>query len=300
MSRTRLRGIELAGSRVAIEVPAGLDWRWPGERYESFASSAEGAQVYVGVRVGSAPSVARRGFVYESQSHRFEVAERGDDWIVSIHGGDGLERTAVFNDAFSEGEVVLSPAAASLGVAPLAHPLDELLVLHRVVRAGGLVLRGSLVLNDERALAFLGTGAPAGGESAPHYWRKADTQRIAGERLVVLPSLEAVRTVGCPWIGIDGGARPFNARLDAVHSIRPSRAVFADRLDRDDAVGELLDHAVVPIHDPRCAERVFEAAAGLVDRVSLVRLGLPEEKRVIPFTWGRNDTALAFAPPFIT
>jgi hypothetical protein len=61
-----------------------------------------------------------------------------------------------------------------------------------------------------------------------------------------------------------------------------------------------MQHAVAPIHDPLCADRCFDAAVGIADQIPVVRLGLPEEKRVVPFTWGRSDTALAFAPPFIS
>ena len=53
-----------------------------------------------------------------------------------------------------------------------------------------------------------------------------------------------------------------------------------------------MTHAVAPIHDPLCAARSFDAAAGLIERVPVVRLGLPEERRVVPITWGRSDAAL--------
>jgi hypothetical protein len=299
MSRTRLRGIELAGTRVAVEVPSGLDWAWQGDRYEPFVRSPEGAEVYVGVRVGAAPELPSGAFVYQSATHRFEIAERGDDWLIAVHGPAGLERTAIFDDAFREGEVVLSPRAAEEGISPLAHPLDELMVLHRVTRAGGLVLRASMVLRDDRALVFLGAAQPA--DPGRRSFRKQAPQRLGGERVVLLPRLgfEGVRAIGCPWTRDPELARPFSARVDAVHSIQTAHAVFADRLDRDSALGELLDHAFAPIHDPRCAEVLFDAAAGLVDELPLLRLGLPEEKRVIPFTWGRSDAAVAFAPPFV-
>ncbi len=302
MTRTRLRGIELGGSRVAIEVTGSVDWSWTGSLYEPFVCAPEGADVYVGVRVGTAPEVPRDAFVYESQSHRFEVAERGEDWIVAVHGPDGLERTALFNDAFSEGEVILSPAAAARGVAPLDHPLDELLVLHRTVRAGGLVLRGSLVLREGRGLLFLGGRSPQDLEPGPSRpsWRQPGAQQLGGQRFVLLPTFAGVRAVGSPWTEGSGPYGRFSARLDALHSIQPARAVFADRLDRDASVAELMQHAVAPIHDPLCADRCFDAAVGIADQIPVVRLGLPEEKRVVPFTWGRSDTALAFAPPFIS
>jgi len=299
MSRTRLRGIELAGTRMGVEVPAGSNWSWPAGRYDDFVCAPEGAEVYVGVRVGAAPVLPRDAFVYENRTHRFEVAERGDGWIVAIHGPDGLERTALFDESFSEGEVILSPAAASDGIAPLEHPLDELIVLHRTVRAGGLVLRGSVVVRNDRALLFLGGTSPVGEGGRRLSWQQPGAQRLTGQRVVVLPTLEGVRAVGSPWSHSVDAPGAFSARIDAMHSIRPAPAVFADRLSPDDAVNEVLAQALVPIHDPMCADRCFDAAAGITSRLPVVRLGLPEEKRVVPFTWGRTDTEVAFAPPFV-
>ena len=310
MARTRLRGIQLAGSRIAVEVPSHLDWNWPHERYAAFTGSPEGAAVHVGVRVGKPSQAPPAGFVYESPTHRFEVAERADGWVVSIHSRQGLERVAVFDNDFTQGEVTLLPEAAARGVAPLAHPLDELVALHRIVRRGGLVVRGSAVIRDDRALVFLGSATPPSEESGVssdtrseaelNGWRRPGSQQLQGDRIVLLPEVDGVRVVGSPWHHNEELSRPFNVRLDALHVIQPSRAVFADRLDRDDSVSELLSHSFAPIHDERCAERLFDAAADTVGHVPVLRLGLPEEKRVVPFTWGRSDAALAFAPPFIS
>lgn len=86
---------------------------------------------------------------------------------------------------------------------------------------------------------------------------------------------------GSPWHNREDLSRRFNARLDALHVIRSSRAVFADRLDPDDSVGELLRHAFAPIHDVRWAERLFDAAAWTVSHVPVLRPGLPEGRRLV-------------------
>ena len=306
MARTRLRGIDLAGSRIAIEVPPHLDWIWPHENYAAFTGSPEGAAVHVGVRVGNAPSTPQRGFLYESTSHRFEVGERGDDWVIAIHSRQGLERVAVFDADFKQGEVTVLPEAAERRIAPLAHPLDELLALHRVVRGGGLVVRGSAVLRDDRALVFLGSGQPATPTNAAcehpreaSGWRRVGPEALRGDRVVLVPEVDGVSVVGTPWHRHEELARPFRARLDALHVIQPSRAVFADRLDADASVTELLEHAFAPVHDDRCADRLFDAAAAITRHAPVLRLGLPEENRVVPFTWGRSEAALAFSPPFV-
>ena len=195
---------------------------------------------------------------------------------------------------------MLTPAALERGIQPLAHPLDELLVLHRTVRAGGLVLQGSVVRRGDRALVFLGGQRPAGGSPESRTsWRPVRSRHLRGQRIVVRPSIEGIRVLALPTCSPDPLPAGRSARLDAIHAIRPSRAVFADRLGPDDAICELLESTFAPIHDPLCADRSFGAAADIIDRVPVVRLGLPDQEQVVPFTWGRAGAALAFAPPFV-
>jgi hypothetical protein len=294
MARTRLRGVELVGTRIAIEVPSNLDWSWSGEAIEHFSCSPESPDVYVGVRIGVADAVPSDGIVYESGGHTFEVGRRVDDWVIAVHGRGRFERVAVFDDSFSEGEVVVSPSAAAAGVAPFGHPLDEIVALHRVVRAGGLIVRGSAVPRDQRALLFLGSAqAPA----ADGCWGSARSQRLDGDRLALLPAERGIRLCGTPWHSDPLLSRPFSVSLDAVHVIEPARALFAERQDDCDAIQALLAHALAPVHDPACADWLLEGARRVTSQVPVLRLGLPEEKRVLPFTWGGSEAALAFAPP---
>ena len=285
MGRTRVRGIDLGGTKVAIEVPGHLDWRWPDTSYDAFAVAPHGAEVHVGVRVGAPPALSRGGFLYETDSHRFEVVECPGGWGVTVHGASGRERVAIFDEGFSNGEVTLTPSAAAAGIAPLAHPLDELVALHRVVRAGGIVVRGRVAERAGRAIVFL--GAPASVPSGEPGWRSAGLQRLAGDRIVVRPIGGEVRAIAAPWNG-DGLATGSRPVVEALHVVHPSHAVVAERPDRDAAITDLLAHAVAPIHDDRCADRLFDVAAELVERIPVLRVGLPEERRTLGLGWVRG------------
>ena len=61
MERTKLRGITVAGLRLAIEAPPVLPWHWPEGALTRFATSAEGADLHVGVRVGEAKAPSSTG-----------------------------------------------------------------------------------------------------------------------------------------------------------------------------------------------------------------------------------------------
>ena len=75
--------------------------------------------------------------------------------------------------------------------------------------------------------------------------------------------------------------------------------MYAERLANESAAGELLQHVYAPVHDPECTERLMEAASGVARLVPVMKLVLPEEDRVVPFTWGQRQAALAFSAPAI-
>jgi hypothetical protein len=301
MGRTRLRGIELAGIRVAIEVPPNLGPRSLQRNPHQPECSPLDPDLYVGVRVGSTAFPACDSVLYSSAGVTFEIGRHAGDWVVAIHGREPFERVARFDSGFSEGEVVIRVGRGLETPDPLAYPLDELIVLHRIGREGGMVLRGSMVLHDGRALVFIGPRrllrrAPAVSGSG---WKRLGREILDGDRVALRPLHRGVRVHS---LGRQTGAAespPPSARLDAIHAIESSRAVFAERLDEAAAASEILAHAFAPVHDPEGVDRLGTIALVLSRRVPVLRLGLPEERRVVPFTWGQRQAALAFSPPFL-
>jgi hypothetical protein len=301
MGRTRLRGIELAGVRVAVEVPADAPWDWSGTPHARFACPPVDPEVVVGVRRGRLHPRGRDTIAYACDGATFEVGRDGSDWEVAVRMRDRLERVARFDASFGEGEVVIAPDAPA-GLAPLAHPLDEIIALHRIARAGGLVLRASAVFREGRALVFA-SQEPAEEErssaDAPG-WRRISPPSLAGDRVVLRIHDSGVCAHGTPWQRDAHFGSPLRARLDAVHVIHPARAVYAERLRGAEAMAELLPFVLAPVHDPEGAQRFAAVAERMSHLVPVVRLGLPAEKRVVPFTWGHRQAALAFAPPFVS
>ncbi len=159
-------------------------------------------------------------------------------------------------------------------------------------------MAGCAVARAGRALAIIGS------VPAAHYatfesgeWRgmSGPTPEPSG-RLVLRPDADGVWVHAIP--GSCGGdfVGP-RARLDAIHIVSQSRAVYADRPSSDSAMAALLEHVYAPVHDSDNADRLMGIADELVSRVSVLELGFPLEKRAIPFMWGGRQAAMAFAPP---
>ncbi|MGH0035476.1 MAG: hypothetical protein ACQGVK_10680 [Myxococcota bacterium] len=304
MARTRLRGLDLAGLRMAVEVPGQLDWRDP--ETEAFGADCAPCDpdIYVGVRVGQAVGPLGETTLYASGRQTFEIGRDGSDWLISIHGRSPHERVARFDADFREGEVIVAPDHAAhllaAGGSPVAHPLDELLVLHRILRSGGLVLRGSLIEREGRALVFVGhrcavaQGPMAQGAAG---WRRLDPMRAAGDRVVVRFGERGPQVQTLPWTAAGLRVAAQRGDLDAIHLLERAEAVFTEPVLEEEAAGVILANAFAPVHDSEGAGRSGALAERLARCVPVVRMGMPAEERIVPFKWGQTEAALAFAPP---
>lgn len=304
MGRTLLRGIELAGVRMAIEVPPLLSWEWPDSEWSSLACSPADPDIYAGVRVGEIPALEWDPITYSFEGGSFDVGRLGADWGVVVRDVHGhVERLARFDERLCEGEVIVTPQAARRCRFPMAGPLMDIVLLQRAMLEGALVASGTVVMRGGRALVFLGADGAA--HHAPididSEWRQAGevSQKSVTGRIVLRPDPEAV------WLHVLPGDSPgscsgASGRVDGIHVVDDSHAVYAERLSPDAAVSQLLQYAYAPVHDPESAERLMAVADCIAARVPVAKLGLPGERRVVPFTWGQRHAALAFAQPQLT
>ncbi|MBW2383054.1 MAG: hypothetical protein JRG92_05425 [Deltaproteobacteria bacterium] len=301
MGRTRLRGIEIAGIVLAVESPPGFQWNWPEQGLGELACAPSEPEIHIGVTVGEVVPPQGSPITYSFDGGTFDVDRVGGEWIVAVHGTrQPFERLARFDADFTVGHVVVSPGAVQACAHPLVGPLLDLILIHRLIALGGLVLEGTAVIENGRALALI--AGDAGAEQpadVPKSWRRiaAPGQSFTpGSRFALRIEDSRVRVHGLP--GRRGAAATaLSGRLEAIHLIARSSQMFADTVSGDDAADILLEHVYAPVHDPDCTERLMTAAARVASRVPVMRLGMPEEQRVVPFAWGKRRAALGFAPP---
>jgi hypothetical protein len=302
MARTRLRGVELTGIRLAIEVPPSLPWTWPDSFVAAQVCSPWEPDVYVGVRVGRPQMPTCETVVYSSRGVTFEIGRVDEEWFIAVYGPGGCERVACFDSDLRQGEVVIAPEVARDGIYPLQHPLDELVVLHRLALEGGLLLRGRTLLRDGRALLLLGAAQEPGvfpntAHASPHKAELLEEQHVVlrvrensrGEREVWLHTLS--------WS--PDASRPANtcAPLEAIHVSEAGEALSAEHVVGDRAISGILEHAFAPVHDSDYAERLLSSVELVAGCVPVLRIQTPAPRRVPPMAWGHREAAMGYAPP---
>jgi len=302
MGRSKLRGIEMAGVKLAIEVPSNLTWQWPDERTRKLACPPLDPDIQIGVRVARPRRPMGETFRYQTRGLRFEIGWEGEDWVVAIYGDDGCQRTARFDADFRHGEVVISPEFAANTPYPLAHPLDELIMLHRLMREGCLIVDGAVSIQDRQALLFI-EGENVSSATQSELLGATSSSRVCGQ-VVLRPVLQCVAAdetrvwvhpaswrTDCP--NPEMGRVP----LASIHILGLDGASPVEPVEQQTAANEMLQHVFAPVHDPDAADRLFEIVQRVVSRVQVFRMRKPTMDREICFAWDRPRAVVGFAPP---
>ena len=298
MGRTCLRGIELAGLRLAVESSEEFNWACSGAGLENLSSVATEPDIHVGVRFGEISSPRWDPVTYSFDGGTFDVGRVGDEWWVAVHAqGRRYERLARFDRDFSQGDVTLA-AGMQRGLRhPLEGPLLEWLITHALIERGGLILAGSAMLDSGSALALLSAGSQdVGAPCEGSAWDGAAPILTPGPRFAVHPVGDHFRVHGLP--GLSGvGDSALGGRLRAIHVLDSAQVAQMQPLEAHDAVEAVLSCASAPVHAPELTEKILTTAACVASCVPVTRLGFPQEQPVMSFAWGCPETSLGFATP---
>jgi hypothetical protein len=292
MARTRLRGLEIAGVQIGIEVPKSCAWQWPSSRIAEYSCLPRDPEVHVGVRVGEVDSYDFDGECYTLGGWTFEVARQGEDWILGLSRGGRREQLAFFDKNFRIGEIVLSRNIADLRVYPLRSPLDEWIVLHRVVSGGGLCLNATASAQPGGACIRLGEADP----NSIRGWTTPSTT-LLGRNTVWLREVAGRLTLfRTPWGEAMDPQLGSRSRVADISIFENAENPYRELLDPSDAAEILVTHAVVPVCDEGLLERVLRNAQRMGESARVMRFG-EREIPTAPIAWQSENLQFGFAPP---
>jgi hypothetical protein len=288
MGRTRLRGFEWAGLKVAIEVPPGVVWEAP----EGLADSSchpDDADVHVSVELmteSSGLAEVTPDCQYSHEDGVFHAGRVGDDHWIRVEG-DG--RIARFDRSLRWVRVGMTPAAAKAGLFPLRRPLDDLVLIHRALANGAIAVRATAAVTDGSALVILGGGVSELPTARTSLWQGWLLLQPGADQVSVHPLPSTIRSGR-----FDTGTRV--ARLDGLHVIDSitGEEYGASTLDPDLAAGEVLRYAFAPLASAESTDHLVGAATELAARVPIVRLCSAGSS---DFAWRSARTARSLVPP---
>ena len=271
MGRTRLRGLTIAGIAIGLEVPETCEWDWPESAVQDFSCPPRDPEVHVGLRVGGLSDADLAGERYSLGAFTFEVARRGEDWLLGLSRAGKRQQLALFDGEFRVGEVVQSPEWAAQRRYPLGAGLGEWIVLQRTVARGGLCVSGQAVTQGVGAQVALGVADPV----AARGWRVATPSLLGRQTLVVREEGTELRVFRTPWCGGMDEGLGTDARVLELRCLDESESTYRELLDPGDAAEELVSHAVLPLCDERFLDRVLRNATRISEASRLVRIGVP-------------------------
>lgn len=272
MGRTRLRGLSIAGIQIGVEVPDRCEWDWPDDGVEPFECLPRDPEVHVGLRVAEIAQADLGGARYPLGSATFEVARRGEDWLLGLTRGGKRRQLALFSSDFRVGEVVQAPDWAEQRQYPLAGGLDEWIVLQRTVARGGLCLTGRALPATGGARIALG----ADDGSKTRSWRIASPTLLGRQTLALREEGAALRVFRTPWCDEMDEALGAEARVVEFGCRDASASAYRELLDPAEAAERLVSHAVLPLDDERFLDRVLRNAKRMGEQGRVVCVGTPE------------------------
>jgi hypothetical protein len=275
MGRTRLRGLSIAGIGIGLEVPEICEWDWPESALRDYVCPPHDPEVHVGLRIAEVSQADLAGERYFVGAFGFEVARRGDDWLVGLSRGGKRRQLALFDGEFRVGEVLQSPEWAEERRYPLGAGLDEWIVLQRTVARGGLCVSGRAVARGLGAEVTLGAGRASSGRG----WCVATPSLLGRQTLVLREEESGLRLFRTPWCGGMDDGLPHDVRVLELRCLDESDEPYRESLDPNEAAEELVGHAVLPLCDERFLERVLRNAKRISDGIGLVRLGQVDVER---------------------
>jgi hypothetical protein len=163
-------------------------------------------------------------------------------------------------------------AGMAYSLSPLAYPLDELLIMHRLTQEKAIELHScGIVRPDGTGNLFVGHSG-AGKSTTTRLWTaREDVEVLSDDRIIVrretAENSGRMRMYGTPWHGEAAYASPGSAPLARIFILEHGHGNVLTRLSSSQAVAELFARSFVPFHRHEYVDSALEFLQELVGAV---------------------------------
>lgn len=210
----------------------------------------------------------------------WRLYEQGDRWVFSFHSpvlGVGPYKCAIVDRDYLEGEVLVRPEPfeGQGATDPFDYPLDELLVIHRLLHhERGIELHACAVRDGEGA-GYLFVGASGAGKTTiAQLWAQVPgVQILSDDRVIVRRHGDELWLHGTPWHGEGCFAHGASARLSRIFFLRHGLANETVPVGIVATTMRLFSATFAVFHDGVLAERALAMCERLARAVPCDELG---------------------------
>lgn len=190
-------------------------------------------------------------------------------------------------------------AGTAKKLTPLAYPLDELLIMHRLTQEKAIELHGcGIVMANGAGNLFVGHSG-AGKSTTTRLWTaREDVEVLSDDRIIVRRDTQRKRTHRCarrmrmfgtPWHGEAAYASPGNAVLSRIFILEHGHGNVLTPLSSSQAVAELFARSFVPFHRHEYVHSALEFLDELVAAVPCYHYAFEPNERAVERILGFRD-----------
>lgn len=176
-------------------------------------------------------------------------------------------KEAWFDAEFRSGRVLLSRRYFDTAspVYPLEYPLDELLMIHRLSRGGGVELHAVGIADETgRGHLFLGHSGAGKSTTARLWLNRPGVTVLSDDRIILRERESRLFMHGTPWHGDAGIASPHAAPLSAIYLLDHGKTNERLPISPGCAAAELFARTFVTHH----SEEGIRCTLDFLDRVT--------------------------------
>lgn len=183
-------------------------------------------------------------------------------------------------------------AGTAYVVAPLAYPLDELLIMHRLTQEKAIELHGVGIVGPDGASNLFVGHSGAGKSTTARLWTSLhDVEILSDDRIIVREdkvrgdtATEAAPQIfmyGTPWHGEAAFALPGRAPLKRIFVLEHGHGNALTRLSPSQMVAELFARSFVPFHRHEYVDSALSFLERVADTVPCYRYSFEPDERAV-------------------
>jgi hypothetical protein len=177
-------------------------------------------------------------------------------------------------------------------IPPLAYPIDELLIMHRLTQERAIELHGVGIFGPEGATNLFVGHSGAGKSTTARLWTSIHkVQILSDDRIIVRESptrelqpgddRKQIFMYGTPWHGEGCFALPQRAPLQRIFVLEHGHGNVLKRLSPSQAVAELFARSFVPMHRHEYVESALEFLQQVAESVACYRFAFEPDQRAV-------------------